>query len=102
MEGDSGQQRLSQNPKCVIFLGAKPPLGLTSVTTHMLTPKRFNMQYLEYFFSLLFDIIYKVSGGCLEDFWRMTGGCLEGFWKGSVRCLESMKVRAFMASFDHL
>ena len=45
------------------FLGAKAPLGLANVTTHMLTPKSFNMQYLAYFFSLLLDIIYKVSGG---------------------------------------
>ena len=61
------------------FLGAKAPLGLASVTTHMLTPKSFNMQYLAYFFSPLLDIIYKLPGGCLEDVWRMTGGCLEGF-----------------------
>ena len=63
--------------KTNLFLGAKAPLGLASVTVTVTVtcppPKSFKMQYLAYFLSLLIDIVYTVAMRYfLEGVWRMS------------------------------
>ena len=77
----------------LIFLGAKAPLGLASVTCHGsgVNPKKF-----QHAISCMFPYslvryhllgVWRVSGECLEDVWKV-GRCLEGVWKVSGECLK--------------
>ena len=36
------------------------------------------------------EIVWRVSGGCLEGVLRVSGGSLKGVWKVTVRCLEGI------------
>ena len=61
-----------------MFLGAKAPLGLASVTCHM------SGRCLE-------DIL-RVSGGYLECVRKVIGKSWDSVWRLSGRCLETFKI----------
>ena len=78
-----------------LFLGAKAPLGLASVTCHV---SRVNPKKFQHAISCMFPYslvrycllgVWRVSGECLEDVWKV-GRCLEGVWRVSKGYLEGI------------
>ena len=72
--------------KTILFLGAK-----ASSVGHMshVNPKKFQYAISCIILSLL-NIVYLVSGGCTDKFWRVSGRCLDGVWRVSLGYLEGV------------